>query len=375
MAYIDEIDALMRASGDIIYRNHAALEDYEYDKALVFLHKAYDIAKENGELQTAFFIKTEIIYAEEFAERNEEMIIDFIWCINNLNSISLNKSIAYNLDWDYKIIVDKIFKFSNVSLDKINYIFENMETFYKNSGASLKPFYEKKMLAAINGVYDEKEIDSLYNEFLLSEADKASDCAQCNMYHKMTYFLYKNDLKSAVKETENILSSKHRCTGSVYGSQSDPLIYLYSEGKYELAKKYHLGSIRAIDGRKGYLDIIWNHIMYLANVDVVKALRVFEKNYKNSLGKNNFLDKLYFDLSAYVLFTKMQKEGINKFKIRIPEKSPIYKDDDYVTQDLINHFKENVINSKSAFDKRNGNRSVSESMNKFLKMCDMEKID
>ncbi|NMM62585.1 hypothetical protein HBE96_07740 [Clostridium sp. P21] len=378
MNYKVEMDKLINASGDILYdkRNSVSLNDLDYEKAIMLLKKAHKIAEENGDIQNQFFITTEIIYASAFINRQQETILDFIWCINNMNKITMSDNIAYNLSWNYKVIADNIYKFSNISLDKIQYIFENMKNFYKDNNMSLKPYYDNKMFAAMCGAFDEKEIDSLYKEFVVTRADRSSNCRLCNKYSKACYHLYKNDVDNALKEAKEILSSIGKCSTAINGVQSHLLLYLYNKGDKELAEKFHLSSIAKINGEKGHFNFIWNHILYLSKVNMGKALKVFEKNYKNSLDGNNSLDKLYFDFSAYLLFSKVLKEGGRSFKARIPVNSPIYMESgEYYTEKVASHFKDNVLKSKEAFDKRNGNDVISRNLNRILDLYKSEKLD
>ncbi|WP_053955006.1 hypothetical protein [Inediibacterium massiliense] len=375
MDYIDKIDELIYASGDLLYGDMNSEDPLKYEKALVLLKKARHIAKENNDLQKEYFIKTEMIYAYGFTNKVQIKLMEFIWCINHMNKIELSEDIVYNLSWNYKFIAEDIYRFHNVSLEKIDYIFENMKSFYEMNGMSLKPYYINKIDAAIAGAYPKEYIDEWYKQFLIAPADKASDCKLCNLRHKIGYYLYTNDLESIKKTIQEILNEKTKCPSGLYGSLSEILLYLYENKEYNLAENFHLKSIRKINGKSIYYEMVYHHILYLSNINTSKALKIFENNYKNHIDQNNTIEKMYFDLSAYILFSKMDQEGIKSFKMRLPRTSPVYKRGGYDTNHLINYFKESVIKSKDAFDQRNNNTIISKDINKILKICNVEKLN
>ncbi|WP_125153472.1 hypothetical protein [Clostridium rectalis] len=95
-----------------------------------------------------------------------------------------------------------------------------------------------------------------------------------------------------------------------------------------------------MNNKREYIDIISCHIIYLTSVNINKSFETFEKNYidyyKLDIGYKN----LYFNLSAYVLFSKLMDKGIKQITINLPIDSPIYKDYEYDVVELKKYFKE-----------------------------------
>ncbi|WP_315117343.1 hypothetical protein [uncultured Clostridium sp.] len=349
---------------------------YEYDDAgkyslcIPLLEKATSIAKENNDILREMYCKFDLTKAYIFSGQGKKGIITFFWCVAQMEKGYTNDEVVYQVLWEYKYILNDIVSYMTIPSEKINETFEKMKKLYLENNLSLSPYYSLKIQACSAGIDDGTSIEEYYKKWITSSVDdRYEDCKACNIDKKVSYYISIGDYKRALQESEDIINGRFKCAEVPDITFADLLIPVYSLGEYELAEEFHKKGLRLINGDESSIIYIAEHMMYLSITNVEKGIEVFQKNYPNLFKYEADEDKMWFNAASFALFFNLQKKDLQRIKLKIPKKSPLYSQDEYDVVKLKEFFEEEVKKFMDGFDKRNGNSVISDHVKKYLKVC------
>lgn len=364
MNYKDEVMKLIYKADEYDRLN-------QFNLAIPLQEKAVSIASEHDDVIFQMYWRFDLIKSYIFTGDTLKAIIHFSWCVTQMEKGYTNDQVVYQILWEYKYIADEIVRFASVSHKKIEEFFESMKKMYIEENISLHPYYSLRVGACIFGIDTGTDIKEYYKKWLVEPVDEEyEDCNACSLGRKISYYIFLGDYRSALKAAKNIINGTCECSQVPHVPFAELLLPLYSLEEYELADTLQRKGIRLINGDKTFIKEVGRHIMYLSLTNIENGIRVFERNYPNSLKCSIDDMKMWFNMGAFVLFSKLKEKDIEKIKIKIPKDSPIYSTKGYNVSDLREFFKKETIKLIDAFDHRNGNHVVSDYLQRHLDICD-----
>ncbi|MFD3157364.1 hypothetical protein ACFIJ5_10955 [Haloimpatiens sp. FM7330] len=349
-------------------------EAYKYknkDKyKLALLEKAVNIAGQHDDVLFEMYCRFDLIDAYVFSGEIIKAFMHFTWCQAQRKKGYTDDKVIYNSIWHHKYISSEITEFTSISCEKINNVYENMKKIFIENNVSLKSYYSLRIEAYMSGIDNGTDIQEYYKKFLLEPEDEEyDDCRACTLDAIVRYYIFLGKYEKALKEAKNIINGTLKCAQIPHVTFAKLLLPLYELKKYELAETLQRKGIRLINGDKVFVTEIGFHMMYLALTNPEKGIKVFEKNYSNFLKANMDSSKMWFNVGAYALFSKLQENEVEIVKIKVPTSSKIYSEDGYNVSELSEFFRNESMSIMDAFDKRNNNSIVSDDVKRYLKIC------
>ncbi|WP_027626111.1 hypothetical protein [Clostridium lundense] len=365
MDYKSEVDELLDDGDDYCDEN-------KYTLALPLYEEAVKISSQYDDIVYQLHCRYRLTNAYVFCGDLMKGIINFSWCITQMEKGYVDDEILYQLLWQYKFLLDSAPKFIAVPTSKINELFQDMKEKYLKNNASLKSYYSEKVEAYMYGVTDDKvsDIREYYKMWISEPGDgEYENCTACTLSQKVSYHIFLGEYEKALKMAHTIINGVHTCAEQPHVTFAGLLLPLYVLEKHELAESLQIKGLRLVNRKKAFIKQLAYHIMYLSITNLEKAIQVFVANYPNFLKCNVDDYILWFNAASYVLFSKLNKIGLEKIRLKTPKTSPIYSNGDYDVNKLKEYFFNETEKFMDAFDKRNGNTVISEFVKRYLKIC------
>lgn len=363
MGYQDEVI-------ELVYKAYDYEEEEKYNLAVPLLEKAVKMASEYDDI--IFQMKCRFDLTDVYIATGDIMkgIINFSWCVSQKDKGYVDESVIYQILWQYKYIIDTIPNFAAIPCDKINKLFEEMRKMYLENNLSLSPYYNLKVAAAMYGINDGIDIRDYYKKWITEPVDdEYSDCDACLTAQKVMYHLFIGDYEKALKEAQSIISGKSKCAHVPHVPFGELILPIYSMGNYELADLIQRKGVRIVNGNKAFIKQIGKYMMYFSITNLEKGIKLFEKNYPIFLNYNVEDPKMWFNVGAFALFSKLEEMNVKKMNIKVPFESPIYSEKEYDVSVLKEFFKNEAKKTINLFDRRNGNSVISDVVKKDLDIC------
>ncbi|HOQ36363.1 MAG TPA: hypothetical protein PK033_02400 [Acetivibrio sp.] len=321
---------------------------------LLMLEEAARIADSQNDLKAGFDIREEIVHQGVFYGHHLNAIIAFSWrlaqCEKNPHLFDIS-----DLLWEYKWIVEEIYKFPDVPSEKIEQLFEDMKDKYNREGASLRPYYCIKCKYLYSSGFKERA-EELYFKWINSPRDGYSDCRACDIDNQVLYLLYIKDYEKAFEMAQPILSGRLKCAEIPHLTYAELLLPSLETGRLNDAQIFHEKGYKLIYKNKDFLESMSKHLLYLTVVDVNKAVNIFEKHFQWAFETHTIFFKFEFYLASWVMFTKLKKLGKEQLKIHLQKDCNIIEKYKLNTiDDIIAWFEKETTDMANKFNLRNGN--------------------
>jgi tetratricopeptide (TPR) repeat protein len=327
------------------------LYDMSYSKSS--LKKAQDlfkVAETMNNLESMFEAQNEVMDHSNFTGNIEIFMTSFAWCRAMVDKYP-GKFSDYDIIWKYKWAIDHALDFPQISLEKINELFEDLKS---RSSANEKSRSITTLRMTMWRICNEpaKLVEAVQN-FQKSIRDSNSDCAACLADLELQALLYLGRDEEAIQKAQPIITGKLTCAEIphyTYGHilcathQSDP----------DLALAYHKKGYKMVKDHS--IDFIHNHMKYLINTEQLSAaLIMFEKHLKQ-LKDSTPINRLQFCLNSLKLMKKLQEAKQTEVSINLPQG---YKDlsaeGKVEVRKLKTTLHDQAQNLVKSFDARNGN--------------------
>lgn len=320
------------------------------------LEEAVRFSDITQDIEYMFDARMQLINAATFAGHSEKMYPAFAWCLAQYEKDP--ERFYYSEDhllWYFKWVLGNVTEVPQLSMDKIDAMFDQMSTMYRDCGYNQRPvLYLKACLAQASGFHDEEQ--KYFQKFSKLKRDDMADCSACEIDGMANHYLFHNEFEDAVKTVQPILDGRETCEtvpARTYNRILQPLAVL---GRYDEADEYLRKAYRLIRNNPQYLRAIGYQIFYLLHRNKTQmAVQRFEKHLGWALNSFEMDSVFTFYLAVRQLLQKLRKRKTHR-ELTLPKAFPLFSaDGNYDLEQIDNWFDEKTRTIAGKFDQRNGN--------------------
>ncbi|MDI6402763.1 hypothetical protein QLX67_12215 [Balneolaceae bacterium ANBcel3] len=272
--------------------------------------------------------------------------------------------------WQYKWILEHIDNFPEISLSKIEDMFEDMNVRYLREELSLRPYYN--LQCRMHMRMGNKDLaTSCYHKWMDTPKDEGSDCYACDVDSQAEFLIFSGMYEKAIEVAAPILNQKIKCSEIPHLTFPRFLLPLLELGDYQRAELLHEKGYKLVSKTIGFMPSISSHMLYLALTHTDKALSLFEKHFSWAFYSINTYHRFLFYLSSLVLFSRLEKTGVRSVSISLQKECDIFEKENLEDlSSVVVWFKKATLDLATVFNNRNGSDFMNQFVDDRLKLID-----
>jgi hypothetical protein len=272
------------------------------------------------------------------------------------------------MTWNYAALLSRAAAFDQVSLERLHGLLDDFAKRMKAIGASERNLHESAIRIGL--ILREKEMTLASRDGIKKHRkDAHSDCEACAQNVLVQTELCFGSFEEAMKLAQPLIDKKMSCNMVPLRTFGLMINYVYRAGAdyEELAWQIYQRGIKLIGKKGGFLEQIGNYLIYLSEVKLTEATKVYQNSLPWALnGAEMPWSVFHFHIGAHILFTRQaakRKAG----KLKLDPRHPLYrptqegeKSTSYDYLALADYHARQADALAARFDKRNGNKIASE---------------
>jgi hypothetical protein len=174
------------------------------------LKQAAVIADDNDDIEWGYDVRLQLIRECYFIASATDLMNEFSWILNAHGSHP-DWFDENDFLWQYKWILVRMYKNSQVSLEQIDAVMEDFKTRLLRNGYGLRPYYDRlyEETLIIGNLEKAKEYLDLRNE---APDDAMGSCPACTLDYELDYYLAIGDFDEACNRAAPLLTKQISCT-------------------------------------------------------------------------------------------------------------------------------------------------------------------
>lgn len=332
----------------------------DHDEAKVFLlERAIKLADVSGNEKDQYDLRVDYIEAATFSGFPEKSMIAFSWCLAKSNT-EPEKFALKNLLWKFKHILESAAEFSQLSLDKMAALVEQMTDAYLKCNQSLRPVYTMRSYIALKSGQPQAALDYVRQSFELKR-DYYADCSACEAHLHCMVLIANNEYEQALSVARPLLHRRLSCAEVPDMTYAHILLPLLRLGRKQEADTYQDTGYKMIARNREFISEFAQHLEYLSVTGrLQKAITIFEQHLAwAEESKVDYRRFNYFVAALNLLETlRLQMQTIS---LNLNSHSMFYQQSNrYDIDELIGRFRQQCEELAGCFDRRNHNNSASQ---------------
>jgi hypothetical protein len=339
-----------------IYRMLLRARGMEGDERVAVAEEAVRLADRLGELKVCFLARQELVDAAFWGGAPEKALVTYSWLLAQFdrNPGMFDES---SLLWTYKWIVNSVCDFPQISKQKIYEMLDDMARRYVEAGRGLR-VVEQHRYRAERFWGNREEAVRLYHAAAQMPSDDLSNCPACEVDERVSFHVYMEDYERGLEEARPILEGGMSCRTVPHRTLSRFLVPLLRLGRRDEAREFHLRGYPLVEGDKGLLTYVCDHLIYLSLVgEDGKAADLLGSHYHFAERTTDLYHRYLFRRAAWLFSeTAAERGGPAPVRLRMPSTFPLFDEGGlYDPRRLAAHFKRAAFDLAAKFDARNGN--------------------
>lgn len=271
------------------------------------LESAMDLAHNNENYLLSYEAAMELMSAFHENGDYDKFAPIFYYCLDLYDA---NDDIFYPeaIYWKYKQYIEVIDKTPFIELESIEKLYDDLAERLKKLNYSLRPIhqYRAKMLIR-NGKFElaRKEFEL----FQQAAIDDMADCDACEANASID-FLLENDHNQAEEIINRIFSGELTCDCIPHLTYSKVIQKLKTSGDNKRALELHEKGYPLVKQSKAYLAEISIHLDLLTEVDIQKAVSLFNENLSTAEESCDYYGKFKFYSSALKMKKRAKEQNV-----------------------------------------------------------------
>ncbi|MCO6564818.1 MAG: hypothetical protein J6581_05180 [Apibacter sp.] len=319
------------------------------DDRIPVLKQGILLSDANNDIEWGFDFRLELIGEEARSSRCIESFPAFTWIldIHDKNPTLFDEK---EFLWEYKWMANASYRNSNINIDQIEKIFEDLKIRMTRNSYSLRGYYSI-MIEWYMFIGKIEEMDH-YIELRDKEArDDMSHCQACELDTKVEAELIKGNIDKAIENAKDLFAKKFSCAHMPFATFCTFAYYLNKLRDSRSADFYNkaMDELKNVDkSDSSIISTISLLINYLINNDKEKAFSLYEKYSPWELNAEDYFQFIF----AKNVLNLFNAETTRSLKISVDH--PLYSNlGEYNLKDLYNHYYTHAFHLAKKFDNRN----------------------
>jgi tetratricopeptide (TPR) repeat protein len=328
----------------------------EGDEQIALTENAVRLADLEGDLETQYFAREQLVRACIFGGVTEKALVAFSWCLAQFDQ-NPGKFSEWAILWKYKWIVGLIRDFPQVPKARIYEMLDDLGARSQRAGYGLRAVLNQRYRN--ERFWDNKEKAIEYFRKMEEEPrDALSNCSACELDDRVGFSVYCGNDERALELAQPLLNGNEKCATVPHRTYANILLPLIRLGRLEEARQYHQKGYELIAGNKSFLDKVAEHLIFLTLTgNYARAVEIFEKHYPWMEKNRDAFYHFRFFRAAWFLF-EMLAEQPNKSlaepQLSLPRFFPLYSEaGEYDAAKLAAWFQQKTDEIAKRFDQRN----------------------
>jgi hypothetical protein len=341
-------------------------------EAVELLERATRLADSAADRQLGYDIRDALIKAAVFAGEPQRAMVAFAWCLA-LCDESPEEFPESELHWKYKWMAQFVSEFPEISREQVFALLDDMEARFRRRGAGENAVLKLRAQAA-EGLGDLGELERYFAAWSRSKRDELSDCRACDLSQEIGLLIRLGRDDEAIQKMQRLLDTRQRCLEvptTTYGVVQIALLR-----KHDLAKAmaYHRTGYPPLKRlRKDGVPHIGEHLAVLAVADEHgRGLRILRESMRLAADHAVGFSRLRFLVGAQVLLQRASKLQPQATLTVPPAFGGSGQNEKHELTSVAAMFADRARSEAGAFDRRNGNRTITSWTNERLALAALE---
>lgn len=331
-------------------------DESDWAASATLREEAVRIADTHRDLDLAYESRKLFIESCLMADRCEEMLAAFAWCLAQMDR-EPDRFWWDAVLWEYRWVISVLPSFPSISRLQIDSMLADMTKRYRDVGASMRAIHVLRRVIAID-MGDRKMASEAARAIRRSRIDFLADSTEAEQAFNKGYLVFLNRTDAIIKITRPMLRQPPG-DGHFFGyACADILLPLLKRKKVREAMAAHERGYPYTRRNVRYLESAADHIAFLGLTDnFAPATKMFQRHAREAFAAPNLLNRLKFLIDVLPLFDRMIKVGEKSIKARLPEACPLsaMNGKRFATSDVRNWLHTAAADLATTFDSRNGN--------------------
>ncbi len=337
---------------------------------VALIEEAVRLADLHGDATAGFNARLELIQAATFAGQPDLTLVAFSWCVSQCDR-DPEQFPERELLWKYKWVIDELPLFPQISREQIEKMLDDMAVRYQRAGSTLHAVGTmRRTVGQVMG--DRAMAEAGHKQMEQTRRDWLSNCPACVTDGAIDYHLFQGQYREALAAARPILKGGQCCAEVPHRTYATLLEPLLRTGRLEEAMDYHVKGYRMIARNPKFISQFARHIVFLTLTEnLPRAVKLLEKHLPDALKTTGVAWQFDFYLAGLLLAERVQEQGRQQVRLRLPESLPQGKLGRVATVELAGWFRAQCQDLAARFDARNGNRWFSQ---RIEELQDLKKL-
>jgi hypothetical protein len=305
-------DRIIRAFELIEEARHFGSADAKREQ----LGEVIETANASGHLQLGCEARTALIEVEVFDGQIERAIELFSWCLQQMNDHPVEVD-SDTILWEYKWIGNKLCRFPDVSLERIDEILSDIADRFAVHGWSERAPHQIKMEHAI-ATGDRTEADRSFQLWRKAKYGFGADCPACEQDRMVEYWLFVDQERRALQAADPILQRSLVCAEVPHITIPRLLQTLLKRNETDLAYKLHRTGYRLVAASGDFMDAVASHLAYCGLTQLhLRGRQIVSRHCLRAVQSPDLMNSFHF-FNAALLFTKTALRNVAGIRLELP---------------------------------------------------------
>ncbi len=336
------------------------------------LDEAIRLADNYQRADLGFSLRKLMLSAAAFGGAPDKLLVAFSWCLSQCDE-DPEQFPEVDILWEYKWVIGNLRNFPQISRDKVEELYVDMDHRLKKNGFSDRPVLKLRWRSAMHSGEMEKAA-MIFNRWKIAPIDRINDPAVGDRNDVIEYECIRGNYEKALRIAAPILSGELVNEGAVpHTTLGMVVLPLFHLNQVKRAVNYHYWGIQLMNKNPQYLYQFGQHLEFLALTgNLERGLRILEAVFLHFLQSKAYFRKFQFALGALLLFRILREDNRQEIALKLPKSFPLYeKEGRYSTESIITWLEAELEEIANLFANHFQNRHAHQTI---ARQADLQKL-
>lgn len=326
---------------------------------LSVVQEAVRAADNSGDEELMFEARLDLVSASTFAGAAQNTFVAFSWCLHKYRQDPERfAQFEYRLSWQFKFTLSDAPDFPQITLEQIEQLFAEMETFYKQHNHGMRAVLDLR--SDWEWSRGNKDIaERLYHQARQEPRDDMTDCHACERNAECWHFRNLGEHERAISHAARLLQRRLTCSTIPTTTYTSMLVSYAKTNRLQEGDQSQATGYRLIRNNPNFLGQIGDQLSYLSFRGKLQlGANMFARHLDWALATQEPRARFDFLSGAKWLFEELQaaaRPGRKQTrKLNLPKAFPLYNDrHEYDVTEILAWINAEGLALAKRFDDRN----------------------